>query len=228
MPAAVLFDLDDTLIDETTASRDAVLAWAAELELTGPGADQRWARISARHYSRYQRRELSFAQQRRERVRDFLGTALTDTAADRLFATYLRHYEAAWTVFDDAVPTLRRARESGLRVAVLTNGEHSQQHHKLERLSLLSEIDLLVASSTLPAGKPDPGAFRHTVNHLGVEPVDVVMVGDSLEKDVFGARAAGLSAILLDRDGTRAGSGVPRVRSLNDLVFTPDRKMTPT
>src|SRR3954453_8515429 len=66
---AVLFDLADTLVVDKTASRSPLLAWAKALGLTDPEAHQRWARVSARHYSRYQRRELTFVEQRRERVR---------------------------------------------------------------------------------------------------------------------------------------------------------------
>jgi len=76
-----------------------------------------------------------------------------------------------------------------------------------------------VASSALPAGKPDPRAFRHTLTLLGVDAGAALMVGDSIEKDVLGARAAGLDAVLLDRDDAYAGRDVTRVRSLHELEF---------
>ncbi|MEV4350709.1 HAD family hydrolase [Actinoplanes sp. NPDC049596] len=180
---------------------------------------ERWARVSERHYARYQRREISFAEQRRERVREFLGRALSEREADDLFAGYLEQYEAGWVVFDDAVPALRRARAAGLTVAVLTNGEESQQVRKVDRVGLAEEIDMLVASSTLPAGKPDPRAFRHTVERLKVDVGRALMIGDSFEKDVAGAQAAGLPAILLDREDAHVGIEVPRIRSLHELTF---------
>ena len=182
-----------------------------------PGVAQRWARISDRHYARYQRRELTVAEQRRERVREFLDVTVSDLEADALFAGYLERYEAGWAVFEDSVPTLRRARAAGLAVAVLTNGQESQQRRKLDRLCLGAEIDLLVASSTLDAGKPDRRAFQHTVELLGVDASEALMVGDSLQQDVQGARAAGLMAVLLDRTDAHCAVDVPRVRSLHDL-----------
>ncbi|GGK82187.1 HAD family hydrolase [Mangrovihabitans endophyticus] len=214
-----MFDLDDTLIDHETAARHAVLGWAADLAISDPEVVRRWARVSARHLDRYQRRELTFAEQRRERVREFLGVAMTDQEADTLFGGYLERYEDGWTVFEDVVPTLRRARAAGLVVAVLTNGEDSQQRRKLDRLRLTPEIDVLVASSMLPAGKPDPRAFQRTVELLGVDSGDTMMVGDSLQKDVLAALAVGLSATLLDRADTQRNVGVPRVQSLHDLSF---------
>jgi putative hydrolase of the HAD superfamily len=217
--SAVLFDLDDTLVDQVTASGAAVVAWAAGFGVTGPEVTGRWAAVSERHYARYQQREITFAGQRRERVRDFLERSLTDDEADGLFAGYLERYEAGWTIFDDAVPALRRARTAGLTVAVLTNGDEDQQRRKLGRLGLAPEIDVLIASSALPAGKPDPRAFAAAVGLLRLDAAQALMVGDSLEKDVRGAVAAGLPAVLLDRAGAQPDPGVPVIRDLHELDF---------
>ncbi|WP_156759770.1 HAD family hydrolase [Microbacterium karelineae] len=75
---AVLFDLDGTLVDQESALRRAVAEWGAELSLPESGLVDRWRRISSRHYARYQAREISFAEQRRERVRELLGRDLDD------------------------------------------------------------------------------------------------------------------------------------------------------
>ncbi|HWS36995.1 MAG TPA: HAD family hydrolase, partial [Actinoplanes sp.] len=165
---------------------------------------------------RWQRREITFQGQRRERVREFLGRDLTDTEADELFAGYLARYEAGWAAFDDALPTLHRFREAGVTVAVLTNGDEDQQRDKLERTGLAGGIDVLIASSALPAGKPDPRAFQHALARLGVAAEQALMIGDSLEKDVRGALATGLPAILLDRFGAHPDAGVPTIRTLNE------------
>ena len=220
MLRAVLFDLDDTLVDQTSATAGAVVDWAKEQGITDPVAFNRWTRVSETQYARYARRELTFAQMRRERVRKFLAVDLDDHRADEAFAGYQERYEAGWVAFDDAVPTLRRAREAGLKVAVLTNGDEDQQRLKLDRLRLTDEIDVLVASSMLPAGKPDRRAFTHAMAHLGVNASETLMVGNSLEQDVLGALAIGLSAVLLDRDDAHATAGVARVRSLHELDFS--------
>ncbi|WP_350281716.1 HAD family hydrolase [Kribbella sp. HUAS MG21] len=92
------------------------------------------------------------------------------------------------------------------------------QRFKLERLGLAAEIDLLIAGDTLPAGKPDPRAFAHALQRLDAAPHDVMMVGDSLTNDVRGARAVGIDAVLVDRSGRHAQAGVPRVRSLVQVL----------
>ena len=220
---AVLFDLDGTLVDQQSAAAAAVVEWAAEHGITDPGVADRWAELSEKHYMRYQRRELTFPEQRRQRVRAFLDVQVSDEEADELFSGYLHRYEAGWTLFEDAVPTLRKVREAGLAAVVFTNGNEDHQRYKVDRLGLADEIDVLISSETLPAGKPDPRAFLQTVDRLGLTMSDVLMVGDSLEKDVRGALAVGIDAVLIDRYDVHAAAGVRRVRSLHELpVARPD------
>lgn len=215
----VLFDLDDTLVDQESAANAAVLAWAAEHGIHDAEVAQRWGAISEVHYSRYQRRELSFAQQRRARAREFLSLDVSDDDADAVFAGYLRRYEAGWTLFDDAVPALRRARSAGLTVAVFTNGNEDHQRRKLKLLGLEDEVDALIASSSLPVGKPDPRAFRGALERVGAQADEALMIGNSLDKDVRGALRVGLQAILVDRRGEHPGLDVRTATSLDEVVF---------
>ncbi|MCS3842731.1 hypothetical protein [Microbacterium sp. AK031] len=78
---AVVFDLDETLLDQSSAADAAVIAWAADLGVEDADIAQRWSLISNGHYARYQTREISFEGQRRERMREFLGRQLTDEHA---------------------------------------------------------------------------------------------------------------------------------------------------
>jgi putative hydrolase of the HAD superfamily len=214
----VLFDLDGTLVEERSAAAAAVVEWAAEYGVTGPDVATRWAAVSEKHYRRFQRRELTFPEQRRRRVREFLAVDVSDAEADAMFEGYVWRYEAGWTVYADAVPGLRAVREAGLRAVVLTNGNGDHQRSKLDRLALTDEIDELIAGDTLPVGKPDPRAFAHALERLGADKHDVVMVGNSLENDIRGAQAVGIDAVLVDRDDAQPDADVPRVRELTQLL----------
>jgi putative hydrolase of the HAD superfamily len=216
---AIIFDLDDTLVDQAGAARRAVVGWAAEHGISGADVAHRWEAVSDRHYRRYQSRELGFQEQRRARAREFLGVEVTDVEADALFAGYLTRYEAQWVAFDDAVPTLRRVRDAGLRTVVLTNGDDDHQRLKLDLTGLAAEVDLHVSTSTLPASKPDPSAYLLTCERAGIAPTEPLMVGNSLAHDVLGPIEAGLDAVLLDRDDAHPEAAVRRIGTLHDLSW---------
>lgn len=219
MTDAVLFDLDDTLIDHTAAAASAVVAWADAHGVAGEPAEHRarWVAVSSKHYSRYQRRELTFVEQGRERARDFLLLDLDDEQADTAFEGYFEKYRAAWTAFPDARRTLQRLLGAGIGVGILTNGDRAKQSDKVERVGLADLGLPLFASSDYPVGKPDPRPFLGACAGLGLRPEDVMMVGDSIPHDIEGARGAGLRAVLLDRYDAHPGHEGTTIRSLDDL-----------
>ena len=120
-----------------------------------------------------------------------------------------------FTPFDDAVPALERLRAQGHKLAVVSNWDVSL-HEVLERTGLREHVDAVVSSVEVGSAKPDAAPFETALARLGVD--TAVHVGDSAEEDVAGARAAGLTPVLIDRDGTAAApDGVRVIGSLHDL-----------
>jgi putative hydrolase of the HAD superfamily len=221
--AVVLFDLDGTLVDHHAATKAALHAWLPAYGLSRDDIEAlrpTWASTEQRHHGAWEAGQISFIEQRRRRLRDFLPVIGQDVPEDRLdavFAEYLACYQASWTAFDDAAPALTRVTEAGLRTAILTNGDHTQQTAKLAATGLLSRCGPVFASSQLPAAKPDPRAYHHVCRYLAVDPDQVLMVGDNYHFDVLAARAAGLSAIHLDRTAAQSASAGGRISTLLDL-----------
>jgi putative hydrolase of the HAD superfamily len=112
---------------------------------------------------------------------------------------------------------LARLREGGARLAVVSNWDVSL-HDVLERTGLRPLVDAVVISAELGVAKPDPAIFRAALQRLGVAADGALHVGDSLEHDVAGARAAGLDAVLVARNGAGVPDGVRVVASLAELV----------
>ena len=112
---------------------------------------------------------------------------------------------------------LARLRAGGARLAVVSNWDVSL-HDVLERTGLRPLVDAVVISAELGVAKPDPAIFRAALDRLGAGPDGALHLGDSLEDDVAGARAAGLEAVLVARNGAPAPDGVRAVRSLAELV----------
>jgi putative hydrolase of the HAD superfamily len=112
---------------------------------------------------------------------------------------------------------LARLRADGARLAVVSNWDVSL-HDVLERTGLRQLVDAVVISAELGAAKPDPAIFRAALERLGATADAALHAGDSLEHDVAGARAAGIEAVLVARDGAPAPAGVRTVASLEGLL----------
>ena len=105
-----------------------------------------------------------------------------------------------FTLYEDALPVLAELRRHGIKIGLVSNGSRDLdafvRHHGLD-------ADCAVGSRAFGRTKPHPEIFRHALALLGVEPEEAAMVGDSYEDDIEGARALGIRAFLLDRDGRR-------------------------
>jgi len=75
----------------------------------------------------------------------------------------------------------------------------------------------VVTSSEFGARKPDPSIFAGALELAGVPAAKALHVGDSLEDDVAGARAAGIEAVLMRRDGSPGPEGTRTVSNLVEL-----------
>jgi HAD superfamily hydrolase (TIGR01549 family) len=104
------------------------------------------------------------------------------------------HFE----LYDDTLPVLAELRSHGLRLGLISNTgrdlEEFVRHHKLD-------VDVAIGSRAHGKTKPHETIFRAALARLGVEPEAAAMVGDSPRDDVDGARALGMRAFLVDREG---------------------------
>jgi putative hydrolase of the HAD superfamily len=129
-------------------------------------------------------------------VRGMGGTGGTYAAAAEMTANWEHadHFE----LYDDARPALAALRAHGLKLGLLSNSERDLQlfaaHHHLD-------VDAVLTSRLHGKTKPHETIFRHMLELLDVDAADAVMVGDTVEDDVEGARAIGMRAILVDRQG---------------------------
>jgi putative hydrolase of the HAD superfamily len=121
------------------------------------------------------------------------------------------HFEA----FPEVAGVLRSLRERGHPLVVVSNWDCSLSE-RLEDAALLELVDGVVTSATAGAAKPDPAIFAAGLAIAAARPDQAVHVGDSPEKDVAGARAAGIRALLLCRDGRPPG-GVDAIATLAEL-----------
>jgi putative hydrolase of the HAD superfamily len=124
--------------------------------------------------------------------------ALARACAVDMVREWERHEN--FTLYDDALPVLDELRRRGIAIGLVTNGQRDLEefvaHHGLE-------VDAAIGSKAHGKIKPHPSIFVAALRALDAEPGEAAMVGDSYEDDIEGARALGMRAILVDRDGLR-------------------------
>jgi len=144
------------------------------------------------------------------------GMGGSDPAAREAAIEMTRAWDvhANFDLYEDVVPVLDRLREAGLKLGLVSNSgrdlDEFLAHHALP-------VDAALTSGAHGRTKPHGSIFLAVLERLGAEPDDAAMVGDSLEDDIDGARALGMQAFLLDRDGRYPG----RDDSLPDLFALP-------
>ncbi|MFC9160732.1 HAD family hydrolase [Streptomyces fungicidicus] len=223
---AVLWDVDDTLFDYTSADREGMRAHLlAEGLMEGYSsveeALERWREVTEQQWARFAAREVDFETQRRDRTRVFLDRPeLTDAEADDWFQRYVTHYESAWSLFPDVLPVLD-ALAASHRHAVLSNSSLHVQDRKLRVLGVHDRFEAILCAAELGVSKPEAGAFLAACEALALPPDQVAYVGDHPEIDGRGAAEAGLSSVWIDRGRSWVAVEPPvgprRIASLAEL-----------
>ena len=112
------------------------------------------------------------------------------------------------------------------RLGVATNASVSPRsliEVALGRVGLRDLVDDVFCYTDIGARKDEDAFWRAVMERCGVEPSDVVMIGDSYEQDVLAPRSFGLHAILYAPNGAIAPGAVPVIRELPEAVPLVDR-----
>jgi putative hydrolase of the HAD superfamily len=112
---------------------------------------------------------------------------------------------AGLAAFDDVLPVLDRLRADGRTTGLISNVD-TDITVPLEQLGLAPRLDVVMTSREAGVTKPDPRIFEAALRAAGVKADEAVYVGDQYEIDVLGARAAGMTGVLIDRTGFSTGA----------------------
>jgi putative hydrolase of the HAD superfamily len=224
LPKAVLLDLDDTILDD---SGNALPCWraacadhAADLGGVDPGVlHEAIERVRLWFWSDPERHRVGRLDLHAAscevigRACDEVGLTRSDGVA-KMATSYLAKRDATIRPFPEAVETVRWLRESGCRLALITNGAAVAQRSKVERFALAELFDAILIEGEVGYGKPDPRVYQRALDALRVEGSDAWMVGDNPDWDVGPPQRLGVLGIWLDR----WGRGLP-----DDHPVRPDR-----
>ncbi len=125
---------------------------------------------------------------------------------------------AQWrpSLFPEVHGVLETLHSRGIAMAIVSNGW--RQAEEAERLRVAEYFDAIVGSVHVGHHKPEPEIFRIAVEKLGMAPEKALYVGDDYDDDVIGARRAGLTPILIQRNGGGEREDVRTIHSLRELL----------
>jgi 2-haloacid dehalogenase len=187
-----LFDAYGTLLDVESAGR------ACDPQDLPPGVTSVW---------RAKQLEYTWTSQAMGAYRDFevltaeaLEYALSATGARRGAREGLRHAYLELEPFPETLAVLKALRDSGLRLAVLSNGTAAMLATALDSAGICPFLDDIISVDEISTYKPVPRAYSHAIERLGAEPSEIRFVSANAW-DAAGAQRAGLDATWINREG---------------------------
>jgi putative hydrolase of the HAD superfamily len=218
----VFFDAGDTLITADPPVNEVALTVARQLFPDLAPALLLSALAAARTF--FGQYYLNYSSLEEDRLladmAQAMGTALRETAdVDMDFLPFVKRVRDSirYRPFPDVLPALRSLREWGKKLAVVSNWDPALPT-LLARLGLAEFFAFVLPSAEVGVEKPDEAIFGLALQRLGLRPEEVAHVGDQYETDVVGARAVGITPILLDRKGKARHQDVICISSLIELT----------
>ena len=230
-PKAILLDLDDTIIDLTTATENvwrvigerfaaqaglSISAFADALNHT-----RAWFWDDA---DRHREWRMKINEARGEIVR--LALQHANAAAPQIPVAVSQMGESllfeGLQPFSGAIETLHHFRAQGIPLALLTNGASTPQRRKINTFKLEPFFDCILIEGEFGVGKPNERVYKHALQQLNVQPHEAWMVGDRLEWEVAAPQRVGMAGIWVDfkRTGLPADSPIQPnhiVQSISEL-----------
>lgn len=223
MIRAIIFDLDNTLVDFMSMKRLAVGAAVDAMIDAGLPLDRESAEREV--MAIYERQGIEY-----QRVFDDLLVSQFGKVDHKVLAAgivaYRRAREAALVLYPHVTVTLMELLKAGLSLAVVSDAPRREAWLRLCYLNLHHLFDVVVTFEDTGERKPSAAPFRHALDQLGMEPEETLMVGDWPERDMVGATKAGIRTAFArygDTFGTVDSGADFELEDIHDLVAIVER-----
>lgn len=202
---AVLFDLDDTILNTKDAQANAICEFKGFFDefnsISRTEFKRVWDKITEECYEEYLNKKYSFGRMRIQRMKKLFskyGTNISDEEAKDRFKKYLKTYKNNWMLFDDSEEMIKEIK-SKYKVAILSNGDSNYQREKIKRVGLDKYFSDIIISGEVGYEKPKKEIFELACKKVGELPKNCVMIGDKYKVDIEGSTNAGINAIWVNR-----------------------------
>lgn len=199
----LFFDLDHTLWDFEANAKATLLQLYQELELEQKGVHDfdRFHSCYLEHneklWERYRNGYIKQEELRVKRMRlTLLDFKIVDSAIEQSLSTrFLDLLPSRTILFPFAVESLSYLRDKGYRMHLITNGFEKTQHSKLQYSGLTPYFEQVITSEASGSLKPKAGIYEFAFDKTGATPVASLMIGDTVEVDLLGAKMVGMDQV---------------------------------
>lgn len=189
-PKFIYFDLDDTLLDHKSAEQAGLKDVHDHFDLFDKVSYSElivtYQKVNGRQWKLYSEHKVTRQELQRNRFEQTLESLSLDSSQYEEVGTYyMRSYRNHWQWVTGAKEAFHRIRKF-YDVGVLTNGFSETQQKKFEQFNLYSDASHLVISEDVGVLKPHNKVFDYATKLTGLQPADILYIGDSFNSDVMG------------------------------------------
>ena len=163
---------------------------------------------------RISQEELRF--QRLRKTFDLLGVPVSNEHIGVLAVQYIEHLTSFSHLVPDTLEVLQYL-SPNYRLHIITNGFHQVQDRKLHGSGIADYFGVVINSEKAGVKKPNPYIFQLALREAGVPPQQALMIGDSMEADILGARAVGLHTLFFNCNGEKTDPEEPTITGLLEI-----------
>ncbi|CAL2075178.1 putative hydrolase of the HAD superfamily [Tenacibaculum sp. 190524A05c] len=217
----VFFDLDHTLwdFDRNSGLTFKKIFQEQKINLDLDEFLKVYEPINLEYWRLYRDEKIEKEELRYRRLKttfDKLNYTIEDDLIDVISEDYINYLPLFNHLLDGTIELLEYLKTK-YRLHIITNGFEEVQKIKLEKSQINDYFQVVVTSESVGVKKPNPKVFEFALKEAKVSAERAVMVGDSLEADVLGALAVGISPIHLFKDTPSSDERIISVQSLLDI-----------
>ncbi len=189
MIKAIIFDLDNTLIDFMTMKRMAVSGAIRAMQDAGLSISK--TKAEKVMYELYDKHGMEYQKVFQDFLKQVLGKVDYKILAHAIVG-YRKIERGFMQPYPKVKSTLRQLDKKGIRLTILTDAPRMRAWLRLAELELSDYFEIVLTYEDTKVKKPSKKAFEKMLKKLKLKPEEVLMVGDSLDKDIAGANAVGM------------------------------------
>lgn len=217
----VFFDLDHTLWD---FDRNSALTFKKIFEINNLDVElnqfiMNYEPINLAYWKLYREEQIEKQELRFARLIDTfesIGFSVDEHLINKLSEDYITHLTSFNYLFDDTFEILDYLQQN-YHLHIITNGFEEVQHKKLTNSKINQYFKTVTNSEMVGVKKPNPKIFNYALNSAEANIKSSVMIGDSYEADILGAKNIGMDVIFFDVNNIVLDTNIKQINNLISL-----------